>query len=291
MHVGHCRGAVVGDALANLLAFAGFDVTREYYVNDAGAQVDALARSAYLRYREALGEDIGEIPEGLYPGDYLKPVGAGAGRASTATSCSRCRRANGCRSCATRHRGDAGDDPGRSRRARHPPRRVLLRALADRRPRDEVAETIADLQAPRASSMKAACRRPRASVDEDWEDREQTLFRSTEFGDDIDRPLVKSDGSYTYFAADIAYHRDKFDRGFADHDRRLGRRPRRPRQAHAGGGRRRSPTARPRSTSSFVQLVRLFRGGEPVKMSKRCRDVRHARARSWTKSARTPSAS
>ena len=102
MHVGHCRGAVFGDALANLLQFAGYDVTREYYVNDAGAQVDALARSAFLRYREALGEDIGEIPAGLYPGDYLKPVGAGAGRRSTDPRCSTFPRSAGCRWCARR---------------------------------------------------------------------------------------------------------------------------------------------------------------------------------------------
>ena len=132
MHVGHCRGAVFGDALASLLAFAGFAVTREYYINDAGAQVDVLARSAFLRYREALGEDIGEIPEGLYPGDYLKPVGealaaeygdalesAGRGRLAAAGA-------------GQSHRHDDGGDPRRSRRAEHQIRRVLFRAIADR---------------------------------------------------------------------------------------------------------------------------------------------------------------
>ena len=177
MHVGHCRGAVFGDALCNLLQFAGYDVTREYYINDAGAQVDVLARSAYLRYREALGEEIGEIPEGLYPGDYLKPVGAGAGA--------------GVRAIAARHvprrewlpivRDSAiatmmDDDQGRSCRAQHPSRRVLLRALADRRRQDEVARPSSPARA-RATSIKGRLEPPKGQDGEDWEDREQTLFR------------------------------------------------------------------------------------------------------------------
>ena len=203
-----CRGAVFGDALANLLAFTGYDVTREYYINDAGAQVDVLARSAFLRYREALGEDIGAIPEGLYPGDYLKPVGA-ALAARVRRDCSQASpRAEWLPIVrAKRDRDDDGDDPRRSRRAQHPPRRVLLRALADRR-----------RQATRSARPSRSCARagyvyegrlppPKGAPVEDWEDREQTLFRSTEFGDDVDRPLMKSDGSYTYFASDIAYHK------------------------------------------------------------------------------------
>ncbi len=213
MHVGHCRGAVFGDALANLLAFAGYEVTREYYVNDAGAQVDVLARSAYLRYREALGEDIGAIPDGLYPGDYLKPVGEALAEAARPRAPAEAREPSGCRSCAP-----AAIDAmmamirERSRRARHPPRRVLLRALAQRRQDRRGRRDDRRPCARPVTSTKAACRRPRASCREDWEDREQTLFRSTEFGDDVDRPLMKSDGSYTYFAADIAYHREQVRR-------------------------------------------------------------------------------
>ena len=163
MHVGHCRGAVFGDALASLLAFTGFDVTREYYVNDAGAQVDALARSAYLRYREALGEDIGEIPEGLYPGDYLKPVGKPCSSSSTAASCSRCPRASGCRivrDAALRAmlamiEGDLAElgihhDVFFSERS-------LIDGPRDRGRRDHRRPRIA-----RASSTKAGCRRRRA---------------------------------------------------------------------------------------------------------------------------------
>ena len=132
MHVGHCRGAVFGDALASLLAFAGYDVTREYYINDAGAQVDVLARSAFLRYREALGENIGEIPEGLYPGDYLKPVG----QALAAEYGDKLLKMSGGRMAAARsrqsHCHDDGRDQGRSRRAQYQTRRVLFRAIADR---------------------------------------------------------------------------------------------------------------------------------------------------------------
>ncbi len=111
MHVGHCRGAVVGDALANLLGFVGYDVTKEYYINDAGSQIDVLARSVFLRYREALGEQVGDIPAGLYPGDYLVPVGEELARRSSAPSFAACRKTNGCRSSRTLHRRDDGDDP------------------------------------------------------------------------------------------------------------------------------------------------------------------------------------
>src|SRR5690348_4869734 len=213
MHVGHTRGAVFGDALANLLASTGFAVTREYYVNDAGAQVDALARSAFLRYREALGEMIGEIPEGLYPGDYLKPVGA---------------------ELAAHHGKALLAMPEREwlpivRAAALKAMLVLiaddLEAIGIRHDvffsecsliegdHDEIAATIADLRT-RGLVYEGRLPPPKGKVDEEWEDREQLLFRSTAFGDDMDRPLIKSDGSHTYFAADIAYHRDKFRRGF-----------------------------------------------------------------------------
>ena len=161
MHVGHCRGAVFGDALASLLAFAGFAVTREYYVNDAGAQVDALARSAYLRYREALGETIGEIPEGLYPGDYLAPS-ARSSPSSTATSFSTMPRERlAPHRAGRRARIDAGHDRGGSRAARHPPRRVLLRALAER---GRATRSPRPSPSSKAKGLiyRGACRRPRA---------------------------------------------------------------------------------------------------------------------------------
>jgi arginyl-tRNA synthetase len=267
MHVGHTRGAVFGDALANLLAFVGFAVTREYYVNDAGAQVDALARSVYLRYREALGEDIGAIPAGLYPGDYLKPVGetlaAQHGKELLAMPESKCLPI--VRAAALQAMLAMIEDDLAALGIRHD---VFFseRSLTDG-PRDEVAETIADLKA-KGLIFKGRLPPPKGKVDEDWEDREQLLFRSTEFGDDSDRPLVKSDGSYAYFAGDIAYHRDKFTRGFKTMIDVFG--------ADHSGHVKRMKAAVAALTSGeatldikICQLVRLFRAGEPVKMSKR----------------------
>ena len=267
MHVGHCRGAVFGDALANLLDFTGFAVTREYYVNDSGAQVDALARSAFLRYREALGEKIGEIPEGLYPGDYLKPVGAKLadqhGNALLAMKESEWLpivRAAALQAMIAMIEKDLG-----ALGIRHD---VFFseRSLSEG-PRDEVAETINDLKA-RGLIYRGRLPPPKGKVDEDWEDREQLLFRSTKFGDDIDRPLVKSDGSYAYFAGDIAYHRDKFRRGFKSMIDVLG-------ADHSGHVKRMKAAVAALTDGEaeldikICQLVRLFRAGEPVKMSKR----------------------
>ncbi|HKA46732.1 MAG TPA: arginine--tRNA ligase [Methyloceanibacter sp.] len=267
MHVGHCRGAVFGDALANLLAFAGFDVSREYYVNDAGAQVDALARSAFLRYREALGEEIGEIPEGLYPGDYLKPVGqslvAQHGRELIALPEDKWLpivRDAALIAMLGMIEGDLGE------LGIHHDVFFSERSLIDG-PRDQVAETIADLKS-KGLVVMGRLPPPKGKVDDDWEDREQLLFRSTQFGDDMDRPLVKSDGNYTYFASDMAYHRDKFRRGFntmidvwgADHSGHVNRM--RAAVAALTGGKAELDV-------KLCQLVRLFRGGEPVKMSKR----------------------
>jgi arginyl-tRNA synthetase len=267
MHVGHTRGAVFGDALANLLDFAGFDVTREYYINDAGAQVDTLARSAYLRYREALGQQIGTIPEGLYPGDYLKPVGeelaAQHGEALLALDEAawlpivRRQTLDSMLSMIEEDLGQLG--------IRHD---VFFseRSLIEGE-HDEVAEAIGELQA-KGLIYKGSLPPPKGQVDEDWEEREQLLFRSSEFGDDMDRPLVKSDGSYTYFASDMAYHRDKFRRGFntmidvwgADHSGHI-KRMRAAVAALTGG--------KGDLDVKICQLVRLFRAGEPVKMSKR----------------------
>ncbi|MGD8422965.1 MAG: arginine--tRNA ligase, partial [Methyloceanibacter sp.] len=206
MHVGHCRGAVFGDALANLLAFAGHEVTREYYVNDAGAQVDVLARSAFLRYREALGEDIGEIPEGLYPGDYLKPVGQNlaSNHGRDLLEMTEAEWLPLVRSAALKAMLGMIENDLAQLDIRHD---VFFseRSMIDGE--DEVAETIADLKS-KGLVYEGRLPPPKGKLDEDWEDRVQLLFRSTEFGDDQDRPLVKADGTYTYFAADIAYHYD-----------------------------------------------------------------------------------
>lgn len=270
MHVGHCRGAVFGDALARLLDFAGYDVTREYYINDAGAQVDVLARSAFLRYREALGETIGAIPEGLYPGDYLKPVG---------------------KALADEH----GD------RLKAMPEADWLPLVRAKAIEMMMAMIAADLEAlnvqhqvffserslqganggavgatidglrKRGLVYEGRLPKPKGGKDEEWEDREQTLFRATQFGDDVDRPLLKSDGSYTYFASDIAYHKNKFDRGFARQVDVWG--------ADHGGYIKRMQAAvkavsegRADLDVKIVQLVKLLRNGEPVKMSKRSGD-------------------
>jgi arginyl-tRNA synthetase len=268
MHVGHCRGAVFGDALANLLAFTGFAVTREYYVNDAGAQVDALARSAYLRYREALGEKIGAIPEGLYPGDYLKPVGAALAAEHGSALIGRPEetwlpvvRAKAIDMMMAEIRNDLG-----ALDVRHDvffSERSLIEGAAD-----AVGAAIAALRAD-GKVYEGRLPPPKGGTpDEDWEDRQQTLFRSTDFGDDIDRPLKKSDGSYTYFASDIAYHKSKFERGFrnlidvwgADHGGYV-RRMQAAVAAVSGG--------RAALDVKIIQLVRLLRAGDPVKMSKR----------------------
>jgi arginyl-tRNA synthetase len=270
MHVGHCRGAVFGDALASLLDFTGFAVTREYYINDAGAQVDVLARSAYLRYREALGEDIGAIPEGLYPGDYLKPVGAAlaAKYGDLLRGQSEAEWLPLVRDTAVAMMMDMIREDLAALNVRHD---VFYseRSLARGDP-SPIAATIAELQA-RDLVYRGRLPPPKGQPVEDWEDREQLLFRSSAFGDDIDRPLEKSDGSYTYFASDIAYHRDKVERGFgnlidvwgADHGGYI-KRMQAAVQAVSGG--------KAALDVKIVQLVRLLRAGEPVKMSKRSGD-------------------
>ena len=267
MHIGHCRGAVFGDALANLLVVAGFKVTREYYINDAGMQVDLLARSAFLRYREALGEKIGAIPDGLYPGDYLKPVGAALAAEygeslakQSETSWLPIVRDKAVAMMMDAIRADLAalnvkPDVFYSERS------LFWGA------EDQVEATIESLRA-RGYVYEGRLPPPKGAPAEDWEDREQTLFRSTSFGDDIDRPLKKSDGSYTYFASDIAYHRSKLERGFrtlidvwgADHGGYI----KRMQAAVAALSDRRAEL-----DVKIVQLVKLLRAGEPVKMSKR----------------------
>jgi arginyl-tRNA synthetase len=270
MHVGHCRGAVVGDTLANLLEFAGYEVTKEYYINDAGSQIDTLARSAFLRYREALGEKIGEIPAGLYPGDYLVPVGE-ALVAEYGSS--------------LRIMPEDKWMPLVKERTIAAMMVMIREDLAALNVRHDVFFSERTLHADGATRIRNAINDltfkghvykgtlppPKGQMPEDWEDREQTLFRSTEVGDDIDRPLIKSDGSYTYFAADVAYFKDKFDRGFNEMIYVLG-------ADHGGYVKRLEAVARAVSGGSskltvlLCQLVKLYRDGEPVKMSKRSGD-------------------
>ncbi|MBC8037399.1 MAG: arginine--tRNA ligase, partial [Rhizobiales bacterium] len=204
LHVGHCRGAVFGDALAELLTVAGYDVTREYYINDAGAQVDTVSRSAYLRYREALGETIGEIPAGLYPGEYLKPVGAALAR-EFGRSLLDLDEAQWLP--VVRERAIAMMmDLIRNDLAALNIHQDVFSSEKSLHEKGEVADTVKDLRAA-GHVYEGRLPPPKGELPEDWEDREQTLFRATEFGDDIDRPLLKSDGSYTYFASDVAYSR------------------------------------------------------------------------------------
>ncbi|MCO5140458.1 MULTISPECIES: arginine--tRNA ligase [unclassified Shinella] len=270
MHVGHCRGAVVGDALANLLAFAGYAVTKEYYINDAGSQIDVLARSAFLRYREALGETIGDIPSGLYPGDYLVPVGEALAEEFGTT---------------LRAMPEHQWMPIVKEKTIDAMMAMIREDLAALNVTHDVFFSERSLHAGNGAPIRTAINDltfkghvykgvlppPKGQLPEDWEDREQTLFRSTEVGDDIDRPLIKSDGSYTYFAADVAYFKDKFDRGFDEMIYVLG-------ADHGGYVKRLEAVARAVSegksklTVLLCQLVKLFRNGEPVKMSKRSGD-------------------
>jgi arginyl-tRNA synthetase len=281
LHVGHCRGAVFGDALASLLAFTGFAVTREYYINDAGAQVEVLAHSAYLRYREALGENIGEIPQGLYPGDYLKECGEELAKdygdrlaKMPETEWLPIVRLRATDMMMAEIRNDLArlrivPDVFFSERSLiegEEPDPFSTDPLPER-PADVVAVTIEKLRA-KGQVYEGRLPPPKSGNLEDWEDREQTLFRATAFGDDVDRPLLKSDGSYTYFATDIAYHKSKYDRGFANLIDVWG-------ADHGGYIKRMQAAVKAVSGGhatldvKLVQLVKLLRNGEPVKMSKR----------------------
>jgi arginyl-tRNA synthetase len=271
MHVGHCRGAVFGDALAGLLDFSGYKVAREYYINDAGAQVDVLARSAYLRYKEALGQEIGAIPEGLYPGDYLKPVGERLAKEygpslldKPETEWLPLVRETSIDAMMDMIRADLA--------ALNIHHNVFFseRSLQKGPEGDQVAKMIEELKA-RDLVYMGRLPPPKGQKDEDWEDREQLLFRATAYGDEVDRPLMKSDGSYTYFASDIAYHRSKYERGFLSMIDVLG-------ADHGGYVKRMQAAVRAVSDNKaeldvkLCQLVKLLRGGEPVKMSKRSGD-------------------
>jgi arginyl-tRNA synthetase len=266
LHVGHVRGAVFGDALASLLKVTGFEVTKEYYINDAGGQVDTLARSAYLRYLEALGKDIGEIPEGLYPGDYLKPVGEALAKEYGSKFVDQPEeqwldivRAKSIAMMMDMIRDDLS--------ALHITHDVFF-SEKSLHTSGAVAAALSKLEA-QGHVYLGRLDPPKGEVPEDWEDREQTLFRSTAFGDDVDRPLKKSDGSYTYFASDVAYSNDKIDRGFKELVYVLG-------ADHGGYIKRLQAVASALAGEGKVdvvvrlcQLVKLFRNGEPVRMSKR----------------------
>ena len=265
LHVGHCRGAVFGDALATLLDYVGYDVTREYYINDAGGQIDILARSAHLRYLEALGEKVDEIPEGLYPGEYLIPVG---------------------KALAERD-GDKWQGKPEEEWLQ-PVRKFATDAMMDLIREDlntldiqhevffseltlhengDIQRGLEQLE-EKGLIYTGVLEPPKGKLPDDWEERPQTLFKSTKFGDDVDRALKKSDGAWTYFAADVAYHYNKAVRGFntmidvwgADH----------------GGYVKRVQSVVTALTDGkaeldvrLCQMVKLLRDGDPVKMSKR----------------------
>ena len=264
MHVGHVRGAVVGDALANLLAFAGWQVTREYYINDAGAQVDVLARSAFERYREACGLES-EIREGLYPGDYLIPVGE---------------------AIKAKYGDSLLDQPESVWLA---DLREFATTMMMQMIRDDLAllgvkmdvfssekalygtgkiEAVIDRLRSAGLIYEGTLEPPKGKAPEDYEPRVQTLFRSTAFGDDVDRPVMKSDGSWTYFAPDIAYHYDKISRDFDQLIDIFG-------ADHGGYAKRMKAAVSALSNGrvpldiKLIQLVKLYRNGEPFKMSKR----------------------
>ena len=265
LHIGHSRGTVFGDFLASLLEAAGYGVCRKYYVNDAGAQVDVLARSAFLRYREALGEDTGTIPDGLYPGDYLVPVGEALAREHGQSLCAmpEAEWLPLVRDAAIAAMMDLIRDDLESIGVRHD----VFTSERDLVSRGRVDEALADLDA-RGLIYTGVLEPPKGKQLEDWEPRPQTLFRATEFGDDVDRALRKSDGSWTYFAGDIAYHRDKFQRGFTDQIDVWG--------ADHGGYVKRMKAAVAAITAGkaeldvkICQIVRLMDKGEPIKMSKR----------------------
>jgi len=265
LHAAHARGAVIGDALAGLMAFCGWEVTREYYINDAGGQVDVLARSAYLRYREALGQNIGDIPPGLYPGDYLKDVG----------------------NALAKQVGDRYLDRPEAEWL-DDLRQFAIQSIMDVIKQDLIALGIhMDVFSSERSLVESGAVQhaidqlqaaghlytgvlapPKGKEPEDWEPREQLLFKASEFGDDTDRPLQKSDGSWTYFAADVAYHLNKLERTKGQLINIFG-------ADHGGYVKRMNAAVAALSGQDdmldikLCQLVNLLDKGKPVKMSKR----------------------
>lgn len=263
MHIGHARNAVVGDALANLLKFAGYDVVKEYYINDAGAQVEVLAKSAFLRYREALGEDIGEIPEGLYPGEYLIEVG---------------------QKLKEKYKDKLSDfEQAKDEIKNFTIDEMMAMIKQDlslvgvehdifssekKYNEDGLIEKCLGYLEKKQLTYNGILEAPKGRQPEDWEPREQILFKSSEFGDDTDRPLKKSDGSNTYFTGDIAYHYDKYKRGFNKMVIVLG-------ADHGGYVKRLKAAVKALSGGEanievlLSQLVKLVENGVELKMSKR----------------------
>jgi len=265
LHAAHARGAIIGDAMASLLETAGYTVTREYYINDAGTQVDTLARSAYLRYREAMGEDIGAIPKGFYPGDYLKETGQKLAdefgdRFMTAEESE----------WLDPIRSFAIDDMMAG--IKHDLTRLGIAMDVFSSERALVANGVVDQTmdnlAAKGLIYEDVLEPPKGKTPEDWEPREQTLFKATEYGDDIDRPIKKSDGTWTYFASDVAYHLDKLSRGSARLIDIWG-------ADHGGYVKRMQAAVAALSGEKdaldvrLCQLVNLMDQGKPVKMSKR----------------------
>jgi arginyl-tRNA synthetase len=265
MHIGHARGAVYGDALANLLQKAGYEVTKEYYINDAGAQIDVLARSSFLRYKEALGEDIGEIPEGLYPGDYLVPVGKHLAEVHGNSLLEKSEE-----EWLPLVRDFAITDM----------MELIRRDLADlgvvhdvftsekKLQNDGLIEKSLGLLDEQNLIYQGVLEPPKGKLPDDWEPREQTLFKATDFGDDVDRALKKSDGQWTYFASDVAYHYQKIQRQFNQLVVVLG-------ADHGGYIKRLSAIVKALSGESVLldvkisQLVNFLENGVQLKMSKR----------------------
>ena len=265
LHVGHCRGAVFGDSLSTLLDHVGYDVTREYYINDAGGQIDVLARSTYLRYLEALGETVNEIPEGLYPGEYLIPVGKALVEkvGDKYKGLPESEWLYEVRSFATDAMMDLIREDLNTLDIQHD---VFFSELSLHE-NGGIQKGLEQLE-EKGLIYTGVLEPPKGKLPDDWEERPQTLFRSTDFGDDVDRALKKSDGAWTYFAADVAYHSDKVERGFntlidvwgADH----------------GGYVKRVQSVVTALTDGkaeldvrLCQMVKLLRDGKPVKMSKR----------------------
>lgn len=265
MHIGHSRGAVFGDALASLLEKAGYEVTREYYINDAGAQVDVLARSVYLRYREALGEDIGKIPEGLYPGEYLIPVGKELAEKDGEKWLNKPEE-----EWLAYFRGFAINKMMDMIRSDLAALGITFdvfsseRALVESGKVEEVIEFLRE----KGLIYEGVLEPPKGKLPDDWEPRPQTLFKATLFGDDVDRALKKSNGFQTYFASDMAYHLDKYRRGFDDMIDVWG-------ADHAGYVKRMMAAVKALTDGKakldvkLCQMVNLMCNGEPMKMSKR----------------------
>jgi arginyl-tRNA synthetase len=265
LHVGHCRGAVFGDALATLLEYVGYDVAKEYYINDAGGQINTLARSAYYRYLQTLGEDVGEIPEGLYPGEYLIPVGKALAEkyGDSLKGKDEAEWLEELKAFTSSAMMDLVREDLETLGIKH-------EVFFSEKSMHENGDVQKGLEALEEKGLiyTGVLDAPKGKLPDDWEERPQTLFKSTQFGDDVDRALKKSNGDWTYFAADVAYHKNKMDRGFNQQIDVWG--------ADHGGYVKRVQsvlTALSDGKSSLdvrlCQMVKLMRDGEPVKMSKR----------------------